>query len=84
MELNGIICRSGKKIFSVLVVALLPVYAGNHEYVRVGCKLNLAWLVQCVYQHNFAVCLGKQEADPASPCVTGLGMSVVLVRDPGD
>lgn len=66
------------------VVTLLPVYAGNHECVREECKLNLACLVQCVYQHNFSVCLGKQQADLAGPCVTGLGMSVNLVRDPGE
>ena len=81
MELSG--CRSGNKLFSVFVVALLPVYAWDRGCAREECKLNLAWLVQCPYQNDFAMCLGEQQADLGGPCVTGLGVSVLLVRDSG-
>lgn len=67
MELSG--CRSGNKLFSVFVVALLPVYAWDCECARVGCKLNLAWLVQCPCQNDFAICLGEEQTDLAGLCL---------------
>lgn len=68
--------------FSIFVAALLPVYAWIRERAGEECEQNLAWLVQCPCQNDFAVCLGEQEADLSDPCATGLGVSVLPVRAP--